>query len=64
MIFKYDMEGTLESKIIIPSSLGMTRPDGIAFDEDNRHVYIVDSQGPLYEGHSLYRIRWKEPSSQ
>lgn len=62
MIFKYDMEGALMSKIVIPSSLGMTRPDGIAFDQDGKYVYIVDSQGPLYEGHSLYRIRWKDPS--
>ncbi len=64
MIFKVDMDGTLKSRIAIPSSLGMTRPDGIAFDEDGTYVYIVDSQGPLYEGHSLYRIPWKEPSSE
>ncbi len=57
MIFKYDMEGTLKSKIAIPSSLGMTRPDGIAFDEDGTHVFIVDSQGPIDGGYSLYRIR-------
>ena len=62
MIFKYDLNGALESKIVIPSSLGMTRPDGIAFDEDGEHVYIVDSQGPLYDGHSLYRVRWKDLS--
>lgn len=63
MIFKYDMEGTLTSKIVIPTSLGLTRPDGIAFSEDGAYVFIVDSQGPLYEGHSLYRIRWKDPGS-
>lgn len=60
MIFKYDLKGVLESKIVIPSALGMTRPDGIAFDEDGTHVYIVDSQGPLYGGHSLYRVRWQD----
>jgi len=64
MIFKYDTEGTLKSKIAIPSSLGMTRPDGIAFDENGTHVFIVDSQGPLYGGHSLYRIRWQGSSSE
>lgn len=64
MIFKYDLKGALESKIVIPSSLGMTRPDGIAFDEDGEHVYIVDSQGPLYDGHSLYRVRWQDLLSQ
>ena len=57
-IFKYDLEGTLQARITIPASLGMTRPDGIAFDEESNHVYIVDSQGPIYEGFSLYRIPW------
>ncbi len=58
MIFKYDLEGTLEARITIPASLGMTRPDGIAFDEKGKHVYIVDSQGPIHGGFSLYRIPW------
>ena len=56
MIFKYDLEGTLKARITIPASLGMTRPDGIAFDEDKNHLFIVDSQGPIYGGYSLYRI--------
>jgi len=63
MIFKYDMKGILKSKITIPASLGMTRPDGIAFDEEGS-VFIVDSQGPLYGGYSLYRIPWKTPPSK
>lgn len=50
--------GTLKARITIPASLGMIRPDGIAFDENGKHVYIVDSQGPLDEGYSLYRIPW------
>ena len=75
MIFKYDMKGILKSKITIPASLGMTRPDGIAFDKEGKptpaaigfakkgkYVFIVDSQGPLYGGYSLYRIPWKSPA--
>ena len=63
MIFKYDIKGILKSKITIPASLGMTRPDGIAFDEEGKYVFIVDSQGPIYGGYSLYRIPWKALSS-
>jgi len=58
MLFKYDLEGILKARITIPASLGLTRPDGVAFDEDGKHVYIVDSQGPIHGGHSLYRIPW------
>ena len=58
MIFQYDLEGTLKARISIPESLGITRPDGIAFDEDGEYVYIVDSQGPMYQGFSLFRIPW------
>lgn len=62
MIFQYDLNGSLKARITIPSSLGMTRPDGIVFDENSENVYIVDSQGPIYGGYSLYRIPWKDPS--
>jgi len=58
MIFKYDLEGSLEARTTIPASLGMIRPDGIAFDERWEYAYIVDSQGPMHEGFSLYRIPW------
>jgi len=63
IIFKYDLKGILRSKIKIPTSLGMTRTDGIAFDKEGT-VFIGDSQGPIYSGYSLYRIPWKSPSSK
>lgn len=61
MIFNYDPDGTLLCQITIPSELGMTRPDGIAFDEADEHIYIADSQGPIYGGFSLYKIAWIDP---
>ena len=60
-IFRYKADGTLLCTINIPADLGLTRPDGIAFDSANAFVYIVDSQGPMYGGHSLYKIPWKDP---
>lgn len=60
-IFRYETDGTLLCTITIPAELGLTRPDGIAFDSANAFVYIVDSQGPIYGGHSLYKIPWTNP---
>jgi len=61
MIYRYQTDGTLLCAITIPSELGMTRPDGIAFDSADEYVYIVDSQGPIYDGSSLYKIAWTNP---
>ena len=61
MIYRYSTEGELLCELAIPESLGMTRPDGIFIDEDNDMIYIVDSQGPLFGGHSLYRLPWTAP---
>ncbi len=61
MIYRYQTDGTLLCAITIPSDLGMTRPDGIAFDSADEYVYIVDSQGPIYDGSSLYKIAWTNP---
>ncbi len=32
----------------------------VYFDENGKYVYIVDSQGPIYGGYSLYRIPWTD----
>jgi hypothetical protein len=61
MIYRYQTDGTLLCAITIPSELGMTRPDGIAFDSTDEYVYLVDSQGPIYDGSSLYKIAWTNP---
>ncbi len=62
-IFRYQDDGTLLCAISIPTELGMTRPDGIVFDSSSEFVYVVDSQGPIYGGHSLYKIPWTDPCS-
>ncbi len=61
MIFQYGTGGTALCAITIPASLGMTRPDGIYMDSANEFIYLVDSQGPIYDGSSLYRIPWADP---
>ena len=61
MIYRYSAEGELLCELQIPDSAGLTRPDGIFIDEDNDMVYIVDSQGPLFDGHSMYRVAWTAP---
>lgn len=63
MIYRYSTEGELLCELEIPSSAGLARPDGIFIDEDNDMVYIVDSQGPLFNGHSMYRVPWNAPCS-
>jgi len=60
-VFQYSVAGELQCTLQIPKSAGMTRPDGIFIDEVNDFLYLVDSQGPLYDGHSLYRIPWTAP---
>jgi len=61
MIFHYDTDGTPLCAVTIPSELGMTRPDGIYIDSADEFIYIVDSQGPIYDSYSLYRIPWTNP---
>ncbi|MFZ4814840.1 MAG: esterase-like activity of phytase family protein [Phototrophicaceae bacterium] len=60
-IFRFEAEGELLCAITIPSDLGIVRPDGINIDEANALLYIADSQGPLYDGASLYRLAWTDP---
>lgn len=64
MIYRYTTEGELLCELEIPTSAGMTRPDGIFIDEDNDLIYIVDSQGPLFNGYSLYRVDWTQPCGE
>ena len=61
MIFRYQTDGTLLCTLSIPAELGMTRPDGIYIDSADEYLYLVDSQGPIYDGSSLYRITWTQP---
>lgn len=61
MIFQYQTDGTLTCAITIPAELGMTRPDGIYIDSADEFLYLVDSQGPIYDGYSLYQIPWTNP---
>lgn len=61
MIFQYQTDGTLMCALTIPADLGMTRPDGIYIDSADEFLYIVDSQGPIYDGFSLYQIPWTDP---
>lgn len=61
MIFHYGADGTPICAITIPAELGMTRPDGIYIDSADEFIYLVDSQGPIYDGYSLYRIPWANP---
>ena len=61
MIFHMENNGDLLCAVSIPSALNMTRPDGIAFDIADENVYIVDSQGPINGGFSLYKVAWTTP---
>lgn len=61
MIFNYATDGTPLCAVTIPAELGMTRPDGIYIDSADEFIYLVDSQGPIYDGYSLYRIPWSNP---
>lgn len=60
MIFRYQTDGTLLCALTIPSQLNITRPDGIYIDNADEYIYIVDSQGPIYGGFSLYKIAWDD----
>lgn len=54
-------DGALNCAIRIPDALNVARADGIYITADDATVYIVDSQGPMYDGNSLYQIAWSDP---
>lgn len=61
-ILRFDItDGTLNCAIQIPETLNMARPDGIYITADDTTLYVVDSQGPLFDGFSLYKIAWTDP---
>ena len=54
-------DGTLNCAIRIPEVLNVARSDGIYITADDATMYLVDSQGPMYDGFSLYEIAWTDP---
>jgi hypothetical protein len=54
-------DGTLNCAIRIPEALNVARSDGIYITADDATMYLVDSQGPMYDGFSLYEIAWTDP---
>ncbi|MGB7338040.1 MAG: esterase-like activity of phytase family protein, partial [Phototrophicaceae bacterium] len=61
-ILRFDIaDGTLNCAITIPSELNVARSDGIYITSDNATLYLVDSQGPLFDGYSMYEIAWTDP---
>lgn len=54
-------DGTLYCAIRIPEELNVARSDGIYITADDATMYLVDSQGPLYDGVSLFEIAWTDP---
>ena len=61
-ILRFGMgDGTLNCAIRIPEALNVARSDGIYITADDATLYLVDSQGPLFDGFSLYEIAWTDP---
>lgn len=61
-ILRFDIaDGTLNCAILIPEALNIARPDGIYITDDDTIMYLADSQGPLFDGVSLYAIGWTDP---
>ena len=60
-VFRYTAEGSMICELTMPRELGITRPDGIFIDAADEYLYIADSQGPLHDGYSLYRLAWNNP---
>ena len=61
-ILRFDIEeGTLNCAILIPEALNVARPDGIYITADDTIMYLADSQGPLFDGYSMYEIAWNDP---
>ena len=54
-------DGTLNCAIRIPEALNVARSDGVYITADDTTLYLVDSQGPMYDGFSLYEIAWTDP---
>lgn len=54
-------DGTLNCAIRIPETLNVARSDGLYITADDATMYLVDSQGPMYDGFSLYEIAWTDP---
>lgn len=61
-ILRFGIEdGTLNCAIRVPAALNVARSDGIYITADDATMYLVDSQGPLYDGFSMYAIAWTDP---
>lgn len=54
-------DGALNCAIRIPEALNVARSDGVYITADDQSLYLVDSQGPMYDGFSLYEIAWTDP---
>ncbi len=54
-------DGTLNCAIRIPEALNVARSDGIYITSDDTTLYLVDSQGPMYDGFSMFQIAWTDP---
>jgi len=61
-ILRFDIaDGTLNCAILIPEALNVARPDGIYITADDTTMYLADSQGPLFDGFSMFEIVWTDP---
>lgn len=60
-LYQFNTDGYQTCEIVIPKDLGIVRPDGVYIDSKDEFIYLADSQGPLKDGHSLYKIPWKKP---
>lgn len=61
-ILRFDIaNGALNCAIRIPDALNVARSDGIYITSDDATMYLVDSQGPLYDGFSMFEIAWSDP---
>lgn len=61
-ILRFDIaDRILNCAILIPEALNVARPDGIYITTDDTTMYLADSQGPLFDGYSLYEIAWTDP---
>ena len=65
-LYVYTTSGVLEYFITIPSSVGISRGDGIFIDSE--YAYIADSQGPMWLdsgslGKNLLKVNWSGLSS-
>ena len=54
-------DGALNCAIRIPAALNVARSDGIYITADDTTLCLVESQGPMFDGYSLYEITWTDP---